>query len=226
MHGSCCGLASLTACSPAINCTQAIRAVLSALRPTTFGHSTNQADTAACSQLRSLLLGKVPAWAHSVPAGEPQFAVDLVTAAMPDIEYMLPEDLAVLITSVLTGMEQKQPHACILLELLPACLAALQSAPAANTSSTQALTTDAAEGDAATDDAAAGAAAAAAAGPGGGAAEVAKHRDAAIHRLSHCQWQADQVCQILTVLKGMALTSDQLKGIMAKAIRAARCVCV
>ena len=193
---------------------QASKAILTALRPRAFSHNTTDADAAACNQLRTALLGQVPAWVHSIPSDEHQFALDLVTAVVPDVDYLGPDDLAALMTAVLTGMEQKQLHSCILLELLPACLAALQAAPAP-VGSTQAPAGEAADGQAA-------AAAAATAGPSGGAAEAAKHRDAAIHRLSHCQWQTEQVCQILSVLKCMALTPEQLKALMAKAIRAAR----
>lgn len=136
---------------------------------------------------------------------------------MPDIDQLSPDDLAALMTAVLTSMEQKQPHACILLELLPACLAALQAAPGP-ASSTQAAAGGVDDDDG---DAGAGPSQSGAAGVGG-AVEAAKHRDAAIHRLSHCQWQPEQVCQILTVLKGMALTPDQLKSLLGKAIRACR----
>lgn len=195
---------------------QAIKAVLLALRSTAFSTNTTPADAAACSQIRSSLFSQLPAWIHSTPTDEHQLAAEIVTAVMPDLEHLTAEDLAALMTSVLAGMEQKQQHACIMLELLPACLAALQAAPGP-ASNTQAA--------AAADAEAAGEAepTAAAAEPSGGAAEAAKHRDAAIHRLLHCQWQPEQVCQILTVLKGMALTPDQLKALLAKAIRAARC---
>jgi hypothetical protein len=150
---------------------------------------------------------------HSIPADEQQFAADLVTAVMPDVDQLWAEDLAGLITAVLAGMEQKQPHACTLLELLPVCLAALQAAPGPATSTQAAAAADAAD-TAAEEEAVAAAA--------GGAVEAAKHRDAAVHRLCHCQWQPGQVCQILSVLKGLALTPEQMKTLLAKAIRACR----
>jgi hypothetical protein len=153
---------------------------------------------------------------HSIPPDNPQFAAEVVTAFLPDADQLLAEDLTSLLTAVLAGMEQKKPHACVLLELLPACLAALQAAPGP-ASSTQAT----AEANAAD---AGGSQAAAAAAPGGGSVEAAKHRDAAVHRLCHCQWQPEQVCQVLSVLRGMALTIEQHKSLLAKAIRACRCV--
>jgi hypothetical protein len=152
----------------------------------------------------------------SIPPDTPQFAAEVVTAFLPDADQLLAEDLTSLLTAVLAGMEQKKPHACVLLELLPACLAALQAAPGP-ASSTQAT----AEANAAD---AGGSQAAAAAAPGGGSVEAAKHRDAAVHRLCHCQWQPEQVCQVLSVLRGMALTIEQHKSLLAKAIRACRCV--
>jgi hypothetical protein len=192
---------------------QAVQAVLSALRASAFSHTATTADAAACAQLRSNLFSQVPSWVHSVPADEQQFAADLVTAVMPDVDQLCVEDLAGLVTAVLAGMEQKQPHACTLLELLPVCLAALQAAPGPVTSTQAAAEANAADTAAEEE---AGAAAA------GGAVEAAKHRDAAVHRLCHCQWQPGQVCQILSVLKGLALTPEQMKTLLAKAIRACR----
>lgn len=193
---------------------QAVQAVLSALRAPAFSHTATAADTAACAQLRSTLFSQVPSWVHSIPADEQQFAADLVTAVMPDVDQLCAEDLAGLVTAVLAGMEQKQPHACTLLELLPVCLAALQVAPGPATSTQAAAAANAA--DAAAEEEAVAAAA-------GGAVEAAKHRDAAVHRLCHCQWQPGQVCQILPVLKGLVLTPEQMKTLLAKAIRACRC---
>lgn len=192
---------------------QAVQAVLSALRAPAFSHTATAADTAACAQLRSTLFSQVPSWVHSIPADEQQFAADLVTAVMPDVDQLCAEDLAGLVTAVLAGMEQKQPHACTLLELLPVCLAALQAAPGPATSTQAAAAANA--GDTAAEEEAGAAAA-------GGAVEAAKHRDAAVHRLCHCQWQPGQVCQILSVLKGLALTPEQMKTLLAKAIRACR----
>lgn len=163
--------------------------------------------------MRSHIFGQLPTWLHSLPTDQQQFAAEVITAVMPDVEQLSAEDLANLMTAVLAGMEQKQPHACIMLELLPACLAALQAAPGPATSTQAAAAANAAD---------AADSQAAAAGPAGGAVEAAKHRDSAVHRLCHCQWQPEQVCQILSVLKGMALTPDHLKSLLAKAIRACR----
>lgn len=195
---------------------QAVKAVLSALRLSALGHTTT-ADAEACAQLRSTLFGQLSSWVQQIPTDGQQLAADLITGVMPDVDSLGAEDLAGLMTAVLSSMEQKQPHACTLLELLPVCLAALQEAPGPATSTQAAAAANAA--DEADNQAAAEAAA-------GGAVEAAKHRDAAVHRLCHCQWQPEQVCQILSVLKGLALTPEQLKSVLAKAIRACRCVCM
>lgn len=192
---------------------QAVKTVLSALRSSAISHTATAADAAACAQIRSQIFTHVPSWLHSLPTDEQQFAGELVTAVMPDVEQLSAEDLSALMAAVLSGMEQKQPHACIMLELLPACLAALQAAPGPATSTQAAAAANAAD---------AADSQAAVAAPAGGAVEAAKHRDSAVHRLCHCQWQPEQVCQILSVLKGMALTPEQLKSLLAKAIRACR----
>jgi hypothetical protein len=198
---------------------QAVKAVLSALHTTAFSQTATAADIAACAQLRSALYNHVPSWVQEIPADNPQFAAEVVTAFLPDADQLSVDDLTALLTAVLTSMEQKKPHACVLLELLPACLAALQAAPgpASNTQAT-------AEADAADAGGSQAAAAEAAAAPAGGTIEAAKHRDAAVHRLCHCQWHPEQVCQVLSVLRGMALTTEQHKNLLAKAIRACRYV--
>lgn len=207
-------------CIPASNpICQSVKTVLSALRSSTFSHTATAADAAACAQLRSHIFSQFPSWVHTIPVEEQQFAGELVTAALPDVEHLTADELSALMTAVLSGLEQKQPHACVMLELLPACLAALQAAPGPATSTQAAAAANAADA-AAADSQATGAATASA----GGVVEAAKHRDSAVHRLCHCQWQPEQVCQILSVLKGMPLTPDHLKSLLAKAIRACRCV--
>lgn len=193
---------------------QALQAVLSALRSSGISHTATAADATACAQIRSHIFSQLPSWLHGLPTDQQHFAAELITAVMPDVEQLSADDLANFTTAILSGMEQKQAHACIMLELLPACLAALQASPGPATSTQAAAAANAA--DAADSQAAAD-------GPAGGALEAAKHRDSAVHRLCHCQWQPEQVCQVLSVLRGMALTPEHLKSLLAKAIRACRC---
>jgi hypothetical protein len=190
------------------NSPQAIKAILQATRPSA---APAPADAAACASLRSALLGQLAAWVTATEEG--QYAQDLVSAIMPEVEHQLPaSDLTALISGVLGAVEQHQRHCCALLELLPACLSALQAAaPEAEDAEEDATQ---AGGDA---DGAAAAAAAAKA-----ASDAAKHRDAALHRLQHCKWQVEHVCPILSILRGLPLTPEQLQAFISKALRACK----
>jgi hypothetical protein len=200
---------------------QALKTVLLATRSSSLPAATGAdappaSDLAACVVLRSALAAQLPSWVSSCSAEDGQYAADLVAAFTPELEHLPSADLVSTISAALAAMEAHTPHCCCLLELLPPCLSAL-SATAPDGGGDDADEEGAAAADAEADEDGTAAAAAAA------ASSAAKHRDAAIHRLQHCQWRADSVCQVLTVLKGLPMTREQLKAMVTKALRAARC---
>jgi hypothetical protein len=133
---------------------------------------------------------------------------------MAELEHLAPADLVGLYSGCLSALTEGRPHATAVLDLVPPCL--LLIPPGAPESASQ--------GDG-------GARCAADAVEGGDGAPhgtppaeaSACHRQAAVHRLLHAEWRADQVGALLAVAREIRLRPAEAKEAVRKAINCARC---